>query len=75
MAGGTLALSTTAASAATATTTASSFTAGPRCVWIQKNGRVYLGHRKNKVTVTKYKHSPFHIKRERGCVKNRHWVY
>ncbi|GAA0950358.1 hypothetical protein GCM10009560_69650 [Nonomuraea longicatena] len=78
LAGGIFGLgATTTTTAANASAIGSGISAnlGPRCVWVQKNGHVKFGHKKNKVTVTKFKHHPFHIKRERGCVKDTHFIY
>jgi len=48
---------------------------GPRCVWLQNNNSVHFGHKKNKVTVTKFRHSPFFVRKENGCVRNKFRVW
>jgi hypothetical protein len=48
---------------------------GPRCVWLQHNNAVRFGHKKNKVTVTKFRHSPFFVRKETGCVRNKFRVW
>jgi hypothetical protein len=48
---------------------------GPRCVWLQHNNSVHFGHKKNKVTVTKFAHSPFFVRKENGCVRNHFRVW
>ncbi|MBO3750886.1 hypothetical protein J5X84_32840 [Streptosporangiaceae bacterium NEAU-GS5] len=78
LAGGFLAIGTVAGGVTSANASATGFGPqwwGPRCVWMQHNNQVRFGHKKNKVTVTKFRHSPFFVRKEIGCVRNLHKVW